>query len=243
VLELPGYEPRSTQALALGFAVGTRGADHNRSGAYELDFSDEVDRLRGDARSVAGARGTEDRAALLDSLILCKFVRGAIDDFYPESAALLEAVTGFDYDEAELREVAHRIVTLRKAFNIREGWQPADDTLPERFLTEALTSGPAAGVRLPRERLEAMIQQYNRERGWDVRGYPYVTQLAPLFEDLDLTFDLDRYAEAKGDVADASPSTARSFAETASGPIPEPPGDSAIGSAAHAWNSRTGGGS
>ena len=30
--------------MALGFAVGTRGADHNRSGAYEVDFSDKVDR-------------------------------------------------------------------------------------------------------------------------------------------------------------------------------------------------------
>ena len=30
--------------MALGFAVGTRGADHNRSGAYEVDFSERVDR-------------------------------------------------------------------------------------------------------------------------------------------------------------------------------------------------------
>jgi aldehyde:ferredoxin oxidoreductase len=29
--------------MALGFAVGARGADHNRSGAYEVDFSDAAD--------------------------------------------------------------------------------------------------------------------------------------------------------------------------------------------------------
>src|SRR5262245_19616637 len=34
-LEIPGYEPRALQTMALGFAVGSRGADHNRSGAYE----------------------------------------------------------------------------------------------------------------------------------------------------------------------------------------------------------------
>src|SRR5678815_5771834 len=39
-LEIPGYEPRALQTMALGFAVGARGADHNRSGAYEVDFSD-----------------------------------------------------------------------------------------------------------------------------------------------------------------------------------------------------------
>ena len=32
--------------VALGLAVGTRGADHNRSGAYEADFSGQVDRRR-----------------------------------------------------------------------------------------------------------------------------------------------------------------------------------------------------
>src|SRR5215471_3075130 len=40
-LEIPGYEPRALQTMALGFSVGTRGADHNRSGAYEIDFSDK----------------------------------------------------------------------------------------------------------------------------------------------------------------------------------------------------------
>ncbi len=43
-LEIPGYEPRAMQTLALGLAVGTRGADHNRSGAAEVDFSARADR-------------------------------------------------------------------------------------------------------------------------------------------------------------------------------------------------------
>ncbi len=34
-MELPGYEPRTMQAMALGLAVNAQGADHNRSGAYE----------------------------------------------------------------------------------------------------------------------------------------------------------------------------------------------------------------
>jgi aldehyde:ferredoxin oxidoreductase len=170
-LEMPGYEPRSLQSMALGFAVGARGADHNRSSAYETDFSEQADRLRGDGRSVAGAVESEDRAALMDSLILCKFVRGVFTDFFAESAELLTAVTGFDYDASELRAAARRIVNLRKGFNIREGWTPAEDTLPERFLTEALDSGPASGARLPRARLAAMIEGYNRARDWDASGW------------------------------------------------------------------------
>lgn len=170
-LEIPGYEPRALQTLALGFAVGTRGADHNKSGAYEIDFSDRVDRLHGDERSARLAVETEDRAALMDSLILCKFLRGVFEDFYAESAELLAAVTGWDLDAAELRVVARRVVALRKAFNIREGWKPADDALPERFLRETLREGASAGAHMPRERLQAMIRSYNLARGWSEEGY------------------------------------------------------------------------
>lgn len=169
-LELPGYEPRSLQSMALGLAVGARGADHNRSGAYEADFSDEVDRFRGDARSAAAAVASEARSALLDSLILCKFVRGALDDVYADGAGMLAAVTGHAFDRDGLERAAHSIVDLRKAYNVREGWSPAEDTLPDRFLDEALLSGPARGARLPRERLEKMIRLYNTARGWRPDG-------------------------------------------------------------------------
>ena len=47
-LEMPGYEPRSLKTMALGLAVSTRGACHNRSSAYEADFSARVDRLKVD---------------------------------------------------------------------------------------------------------------------------------------------------------------------------------------------------
>src|SRR3989442_269679 len=88
-LELPGYEPRTLQTMALGFAVGSRGADHNRSGAYEVDFSAKANRLNGTPDAARLAVETEDRAALMDSLILCKFLRGVFTDLYSESADLL----------------------------------------------------------------------------------------------------------------------------------------------------------
>ncbi len=168
-LELPGYDPRSLQTLALGFAVGTRGADHNKSGAYELDFSAEVDRFFGTPEAAVKSLETEDRAALFDSLILCKFLRGVFEEVWEESAAMLRAITGFEVDAMSLRETARRIVALKKAFNIREGWQPEDDTLPERFLG---TAGPERGERLiPRERLQGMVRAYNLARGWTIDGY------------------------------------------------------------------------
>ena len=124
-----------------------RGADHNRSGAYEADLSGDHDRLNGGPAHVAAAVGTEDRAAVMDSMILCKFLRGVFDDPFTEWAALLRAVTGWDVDAAELRATARRIVLAKRVFNLREGATAADDTLPARLLETPLElgSGRTAG--------------------------------------------------------------------------------------------------
>lgn len=169
-MELPGYEPRSLQTMALGLAVSSRGACHNRSSAYEADFSPGVDRLRAGRERGQLAAESEDRAALLDVLIVCKFLRRALDDVYDDGARMLRAVTGWEVDADEMRAVAERTVNLRKAFSIREGWRREDDTLPERILTEALPDGVAAGTSLAREDLDAMIEAYYEARGWTPGG-------------------------------------------------------------------------
>jgi aldehyde:ferredoxin oxidoreductase len=163
-LEIPGYEPRALQTMALGFAVGARGADHNRSGAYEVDFSEKVDRRNATLDSVRHAIETEDRAALMDSLILCKFLRGVFADFYAEAAGMLRAVTGWDVTAGELRETARRIVRTKRQVNLLAGWTPGEDTLPARFLDQPLPDDPSAV--LTSERLRELVAEYHRQRGW-----------------------------------------------------------------------------
>jgi aldehyde:ferredoxin oxidoreductase len=169
-LEMPGYEPRSLKTMALGLAVSPRGACHNRSGAYEADFSGAVDRLRADPARGSLVAASEDFAAVLDSLIVCKFLRKCFTDFYSESAELLGKVTGWNCSGDELRRVGERIHTLKKLFNVREGWRTEDDWLPERLLKEALPTGVARGVSLTTEELREMIQGYYQARGWDKEG-------------------------------------------------------------------------
>jgi aldehyde:ferredoxin oxidoreductase len=163
-LEIPGYEPRALQTMALGFAVGPRGADHNRSGAYEVDFSDKVDRRHVTLDAVRHAIDTEDKAALMDSLIICRFLRGVFGDFYAETAEMLRSVTGWDVSAGELHETARRIVAAKRQFNLLAGWTPAEDTLPERFLNTPLPNDPAAS--LSRDRLDGLVAEYHRQRGW-----------------------------------------------------------------------------
>ncbi|HEX5137843.1 MAG TPA: aldehyde ferredoxin oxidoreductase family protein [Planctomycetota bacterium] len=158
-LEIPGYDPRALPAMALGFAVGTRGADHNRSSAYELDFSTEAF----DVRRVVEH---ENRAAAMDSLILCKFLRGVFADFAREGATLLRLVTGLDVD---LLASGALICDLRKSFNVACGWRREEDTLPERLLTGKLSRG----------KLDAMIADYYRARGWSAEGLPVAAAPSP----------------------------------------------------------------
>lgn len=168
-LELPGYHPRKLRAMALGFAVTPRGACHNRTSAYEVDFSEHA----GDDReriALATAR-SEERAAVLDALPLCKFLRHCFDDFFSEAAELVRLVTGLPCDAPELRTVGERIVTLKKIFNLRQGWTRSDDTLPERLL------GPDG---LDPAELEALITAYYRIRGWTPDGLVPSTRLREL---------------------------------------------------------------
>lgn len=179
-LELPGYEPRSLKTMALGLAVSPRGACHNRSGAYEADFSGAVDRLQGDAQRGALVAASEDFSAVLDSLVVCKFLRKCFTDFYPEAADLITAVTGWDYSGEELRVAGERIHTLKKLFNIREGWHRRDDWLPQRLLDEPLATGVAEGVRLLPGELREMIDGYYDARGWDENGLVPTAKLESL---------------------------------------------------------------
>jgi aldehyde:ferredoxin oxidoreductase len=170
-LELPGYDPRSLKTMALGLAVSPRGACHNRSGAYEADFSGEVDRLRGDSGRGAVVAASEDFAAVLDSLIVCKFLRKCFSEFYTEAAELLGHVTGWAYTGEELRRAGERIHTLKKLFNIRERWQPQDDWLPRRLLNETLPTGVTRGVGLSPDELREMVRGYYQARQWDENGF------------------------------------------------------------------------
>jgi aldehyde:ferredoxin oxidoreductase len=116
----------------------------------------------------------------MDSLILCKFLRGVFADPYAEWAHLLAAVTGWDVDAAELEAIARRIVVAKRAFNAREGWVREDDGLPERLLTESLQVASGRAASLTRDRLDAMIAGYYAARGLDADGLPGEAQLRDL---------------------------------------------------------------
>ena len=119
-LEMPGYEPRGLKTMALALAVSTRGACHNRSSAYEADFSEKVDR-----QQISEDRGTitaqsEHFSAIIDSMIWCKFLRKSFNNFYEETSEIYSLITGVKYDSEKLKKAGERINNIKKLFNINK---------------------------------------------------------------------------------------------------------------------------
>lgn len=82
-------------------------------------------------------------------------------------AALVNAVTGWNLDDAELLRCGERIQNLRNAFNRREGIRPADFAPHPRMMGEGdghLTRGPLRGVRVP---LPVLRDEYFVAMHWD----------------------------------------------------------------------------
>jgi aldehyde:ferredoxin oxidoreductase len=96
----------------------------------------------------------------------------------PPVVELLRPVTGWDMDWEEGLRAGRRILTLRQAFNVREGLAPQDFRLPRRFEAH-LMAGPAAEAPVPP--FEDLREEYYKALGWDPKtGAPLAETLVEL---------------------------------------------------------------
>ena len=81
--------------------------------------------------------------------------------------AMLRAVTGWDVTEAELLRTGERIANVRQAFNIREGLNPLQYSMPGRIVgAPPKAAGPSKGVTVDEATLD---REYLAAMGWDGR--------------------------------------------------------------------------
>ena len=176
-LEMPSYDPRGMQGQGLLYATSNRGACHMRGnmlGLEVLGLPKLIDRFQVQGKS-SFVILHQNSSAAIDSLVICKFTNmGVADEYF---ARVLSAVTGVKYATGDLIKVGERVWNLERLYNLREGFTRADDTLPPRLLNEAVTEGPSKGWV---NKLEPMLKEYYRGRGWDEQGVPKVKKLADL---------------------------------------------------------------
>ena len=170
-MEFPGYEPRGAFGGALSYAVSPRGACHRRAWppAQELLGDYPPYTVEGKAELV---KELYDLNGVLHSLLVCDFQSKFIPLSMADYTQYFQAVTGEDISEPEFLNIAGRVETLIRMFNLREGLTRKDDTLPHRTLYEPLPDGPAAGQCIGVENLNRMIDEYYACRGWNSAGIP-----------------------------------------------------------------------
>ncbi len=164
-MELPGFDPRASPAMALAYATSDRGACHRRARPVEDEpLSEETWSI--DQR-VTAVIDEQDRRALLWSLPVDDFVGETFDDLGAEWLATVGRPTSTE----ELRTTGERIWNLIRLFNVREGFDRSDDALPELF-SEPLSDGPSAGTVIDGETFDRLLDRYYADRGWDQTGRP-----------------------------------------------------------------------
>jgi aldehyde:ferredoxin oxidoreductase len=183
--EVPYHDPRIQHGLGLGYAVSYTGADHCHS-AFDSNYEHEagMDSVRnlgvlepmpptwlGPEKVRAILYGSL-RQHLNNCLGLCNFLPYRND----QVVEAVRAVTGWDTTAWELWKAAERLVTMARAFNVRQGFTPADDRLPPR-MAEPL--GP--GEPIDPSSVEAALPLYYEMMGWDPNtGVPRAAKLYEL---------------------------------------------------------------
>jgi aldehyde:ferredoxin oxidoreductase len=182
-MALPAYDPRSAPAMALAYATSDRGACHRRARPIEAEAFDG-DRWSDRERVDRVVRAQTARSALW-SLVADDFVGATLADL---GAPWLRAL-GIDHDARSLTTLGERVWTLTRLFNVREGFDRADDALPTP-LTHAPTDDDRA---LDEAAFERLLSTYYAARGWGPNGRPTPTTLARLALDdaLDAATPLD----------------------------------------------------
>ncbi|MDP6510430.1 MAG: aldehyde ferredoxin oxidoreductase family protein [Dehalococcoidia bacterium] len=190
--ELPMHEPRWKQGMGVGYAISPTGADHchnihdpNYSGMgilmEDLQSLGVLDPLPVDDLSTAKMRLLAYQSLWIHFMncgVCCYFVMMYGGVGFQRTAELVSAVTGWNTSVFELMKVGERAATVARAFNVREGLSPLDDTLPRRFFIPQ-SSGPLEGVAPTEEAVRSATDSYYNIMGWP-QGRPSPGKLAEL---------------------------------------------------------------
>lgn len=181
-MEVPYHDPRAFVSMAVNYATANRGACHLESLSYwngygvpasELGYEEPVSPHESTLAQAKMAVDYQNYVSVFNPLGLCKFIiKGTTQP--SDITALLAEALGWQWSNEQLLLTGERIFQLKRLINRRYGISAADDVLPPRLQTEARPDGEAGGV-LPK--MDAMLPEYYRLRGWDAEGTPTAERL------------------------------------------------------------------
>jgi aldehyde:ferredoxin oxidoreductase len=125
----------------------------------------------------AVTKKVQDYYTMIDSSGICNFIIIGSPDANV-FINLMEKGTGLDFGGLDgFLKTGERIYNMERLFNLAAGLTAKDDTLPKRMLTEPMPEGPGKGQVV---RLDKMLPEYYKLRGWTAKGIPSAKKLAEL---------------------------------------------------------------
>lgn len=158
-LDLAMHNPRVFHGLALAYAFLPHGASHMEGGFNQRGSGTSLEKWIDE--TIESIR----MSTLSNEMVVCAFTASeAPMEFVVD---LLESTTGESFTGDSLRECADRDYLLRYAFNLRAGFTPADNVLPERIVKQMEETDSRWVNEWP-----LVAPAYYKARGFDEKGYP-----------------------------------------------------------------------
>jgi len=140
---LPAYDPRAIKGIGVTYATSTMGADHTAGytvATNVLGLGGKVDPLSKEGQ-VDLSKKLQVATAALDCTGLCLFCAMMMlenQKSWDDVVTMINARYGWKWTQHDLFTLGEEVIKLERDFNLRAGFTPVHDSLPEFFLEEPL---------------------------------------------------------------------------------------------------------
>lgn len=179
-LEVAYHDPRGVSGMALSYATSPRGACHNNSDYFFVDFGHSTEEIgiefmsrHAQGEKAASVARHQEWRTIDNAIVMCIFAHVEPQ----EKVALINAACGLDWSVDDMMKFGERSWNLKRAINNRLGLTRANDKLPKALLTPYPDGGSEGFV----PDIEGMLSAYYDVRGWDKEsGKPNQEKLVEL---------------------------------------------------------------
>jgi aldehyde:ferredoxin oxidoreductase len=165
-LEVAYHDPRGVSGMALSYATSPRGACHNQSDYFLVDWGHTQESLginyferHAQAEKATNVAKHQDWRTVFNSIVMCIFANTESET----QVKLINAACGFAWTIEDMLKSGERGWNIKRAINNRMGLTRANDKLPKALL-EPFPDGGSAGFAPD---LSGMLSAYYEARGWD----------------------------------------------------------------------------
>ena len=165
-LEVAYHDPRGVSGMALSYATSPRGACHNQSDYFFVDWGHTQEQIgikyfsrHAQAEKAANVAKHQDWRTIFNAIVMCIFANVEPD----VQVKLINAACGLEWTVEDMMRSGERAWNLKRAINNRMGLTRSNDKLPKALL-EPFPDGGSAGF-VPD--LEGILSAYYEARGWE----------------------------------------------------------------------------